>query len=214
MFFFFSLVLHSLVKTWPYYRSQAPAHHCCCNLIRERTLTLSESGFLIVLVKQSLKEGTQWLQRIFLRKWNKEEVRIHGNVTGYHGFHPEFWKSRITSKLCSEKNSCLVQRHENWYKTLVQSLWGKKRGTQRQSLSPLMNHHVKRGCCMESWCLWTVSQTTGCPLTPSDWAEPPDFPAPRSACTKHLLPGLIGDLNRRRRGWLHSDCQWILIKSS
>ena len=127
-FFFLSLFLHSLVKTWPYYRSQAPAHHCCHNLIWERTLTLSESGFLIVLVKQSLKEGTQWLQRIFLRKWNKEEVRIPGNVTGYHGFHPEFWKSHITSKLCSEKNSCLVQRHENWYKTLVQSLWGKKRG--------------------------------------------------------------------------------------
>lgn len=135
MKFFFLLFLHSLVKTWPYYRSQAPAHHCCRNLIRERTLTLAVSCFLIVLVKQSLKEGTQWLQRIFLRKWNKKEVRIHGNVTGYHGFHPEFWKNRITSKLCSEKNSCLVQRHEKWYKTLVQSLWGKNRGTQIVTVS-------------------------------------------------------------------------------
>ena len=43
---FFFLFLHSLVKTWPYYRSQAPAHHCCHNLIRERTLILSVIMFL------------------------------------------------------------------------------------------------------------------------------------------------------------------------
>lgn len=88
---------------------------------------------------------------------------------------------------------------------LVQSLWA-KRGTQRQTLSPLMNPRVESSCCRVSCCisLWTDWDSNREMSFHTPWAETADlsrnFPAPKSL-QKAFSSGDSGTGNKGSRIW-------------